>query len=138
MESVLAARLSTRKIEEYLDAGCGEGLLKRPECAAMVAESWSYFDGKRYEQEAWCVMPNHVHALFKVLPGYELARVVYTWKRFTSRRINLVRKRQGAVWQREYFDHLIRDEADFARAIDYIRNNPVRALARLEVGVPAR
>jgi REP element-mobilizing transposase RayT len=127
IEAVVAHRLSNRKIEEYLDAGCGECILKRPECAAIVAESLDYFDGKRYENQAWCVMPNHVHALFRVLDGHNLAKIVYTWKRFTSCRINSALGRHGSLWEREYFDHLIRNQAEFVRAVDYIRNNPVRA-----------
>jgi hypothetical protein len=35
--------------------------------------------------------------------------------------------RTGPFWQREYYDHLVRDEADFVRCIDYTINNSVKA-----------
>jgi putative transposase len=36
-------------------------------------------------------------------------------------------ERQGTLWQREYYDHVIRDQAELARAVEYIHNNPVKA-----------
>jgi REP element-mobilizing transposase RayT len=127
MESVLAHELSSRKIEAYLDAGYGECVLRRPECAGVVAESLGFYEGQRYEFEAWCIMPNHVHAVFQPLRGYGLARIVGRWKWLTARRINAILKRRGRLWQREYYDHLIRDEAELARAVEYVRKNPERA-----------
>jgi REP element-mobilizing transposase RayT len=127
MESVLERELSSRKIEEYLDAGYGECILRRTECAALVAEALRFFEGRRYEFEAWCIMPNHVHAVFRTMEGRGLAEIVKTWKSVTSRRINAVLSRRGRLWQPEYYDHLIRDEAELEAAVEYVRKNPERA-----------
>ena len=43
------------KIERYLHIGRGECLLKRDDCAAIVARALQYFDDKRYRLQAWCV-----------------------------------------------------------------------------------
>jgi REP element-mobilizing transposase RayT len=35
--------------------------------------------------------------------------------------------RGGSFWQREYYDHLVRDEADFVRCVEYTLHNPIEA-----------
>jgi REP element-mobilizing transposase RayT len=127
VESVLARRLERRRIEEYLDAGSGACILKRPEVAAIAAGALRFWDGERYDLAAWCVMPNHVHVVGRFRPGWEMALTVQGWKSYTSRRINLVLERRGTVWQKEPYDHLIRNRSELARAIAYVRDNPTRA-----------
>ncbi len=122
----LAVLFSVR-IERYLHAGRGQCLLKRDDCAAIVDRALHHFDGKRYRLHAWCVMPNHVHAVMKMFPGQRLASVLHSWKSFTAHEINKALGRHGAVWAREYFDHLVRDEAELERVVRYVLNNPVKA-----------
>ena len=43
-----------------------------------------------------------------------------------------VARRAGPLWQRDYFDRLIRDEAHLGRVLRYIRNNPTKAKLRAE------
>jgi REP element-mobilizing transposase RayT len=126
-ESITEKRLSRSKIEAYLDSGAGECWFKRPELAAMVANSLKFWDGQRYRLEAWCVMPNHVHVLFWLFDGESLASILGSWKKFTSRRVNAMVNRRGMLWQDESYDHLIRNEQEFARAVQYIRDNPGKA-----------
>jgi putative transposase len=46
-------------------------------------------------------------------------------------RCSALKKGEQAVWQHRYWEHQIRDEADFARHVDYIHYNPVKhGLAR--------
>ena len=81
--------------------------------------------------DSFVVMPNHVHALVQL---HERARqasplrvVVGAFKSGSTRQINLLRGTPGAhVWQRGYYDHVIRDEADLMRAREYIETNPIR------------
>ena len=127
VESVTKKRLSSSRIEAYLDSGAGECWFKRPELAAVVANSLKFWDHKRYQLEAWCVMPNHVHVLFWLFNGESLASILGSWKKFTSRRINAMVNRRGRLWQDESYDHLIRDEQEFARAVQYILDNPRKA-----------
>jgi REP element-mobilizing transposase RayT len=60
-------------------------------------------------------------------PLHPVTKIVQTWKSFSAREINRVLGRQGALWQGDYFDRLLRNEDHFARSADYIENNPVRA-----------
>jgi REP element-mobilizing transposase RayT len=72
-------------------------------------------------------LPNHVHALFRPETGHDLAEILGAWKSVSTRLINAARSRRGSIWQREYYDHLLRDEAEFIHAVEYILDNPRRA-----------
>jgi len=50
----------SREFLDYLDRGHGACVLKRPELAAIVADSLRHFDGQRYHLGDFVVMPNHV------------------------------------------------------------------------------
>jgi REP element-mobilizing transposase RayT len=122
MEMVLA-----RKIERYLDGGSGACHLRIPAIAALVSDALRAFDGTRYRLACWCVMPNHVHVIVEPLAGFALARIVHSWKSYTAHEANRRLSRAGAFWQREYYDHLIRDERAFLRIVRYVMENPAKA-----------
>jgi type I restriction enzyme R subunit/putative DNA methylase len=136
------------KLEEYLDRGVGECLLRGP-CDAKVAEdALFHFHNERYELVAWCVMPNHVHVLVHVWQT-PLWKLVAMWKKFAAAKaLALLRSerrspdrpvredgntgphRNSALkpfWQREYWDTFMRDEEQEKTAVRYIENNPVKA-----------
>lgn len=116
-----------RKVEALLDAGGGSGLLREPAVAMIVDDALLHFDGERYRLLSWVVMPNHVHCLVEVLPGWGMPGIVQSWKSFTANRINQAVGRSGRLWQPEYFDRYIRDDSHLAAAMAYIDNNPVKA-----------
>jgi putative transposase len=114
------------KLEAYLDRGLGECWLRRPPVAALVEGALRFFDGERCHLRAWVIMPNHVHVLLDV-GQTPLADLFRSWKGYTARRINQLLDRRGVVWEREYWDTRIRDEAQFGRALRYVESNPVKA-----------
>jgi len=120
-------RLSSARIEQYLDSGAGSCSLRLAQIAAIVAETLLLFDEKKYRLFAWCAMPNHVHAVVRVFPTHMLAEVLHSWKSYTAKEANRILRTHGAFWQREYYDHLLRDEAEFERAVKYVVENPVKA-----------
>jgi REP element-mobilizing transposase RayT len=120
-------RLSTTCIEKYLDAGAGRCWLRRSEIAEVVSSTLTHFAEARYRLFAWCVMPNHVHVVIRIFPNYKLADVVHSWKSFTAKQANKILDRRGEFWQREYYDHLIRDESEFTRSVQYVAENPRKA-----------
>jgi putative transposase len=119
-------------IEQWLDAGYGSCILRRHDCAEIVAETLRYFDGKRVAIISSVVMPNHVHTLFVQNADWPLEKLLRSWKSFASRKINSLLARGGSLWQPDYFDRLVRDEKHFANCVRYIRRNPIKA--RLERG----
>ena len=132
------AHLYSERVESYLDAGYGSCYMKDKRVAALVTSGLHHFDGQRYSLAAWCVMPNHVHVVVQPfagrknkggtpVPHTELPDILHSWKSFTAKKANKLLGRSGYFWQAEYYDHLIRDEADFAHAIKYVLENPVKA-----------
>jgi REP element-mobilizing transposase RayT len=126
-EHLKLQRAAFAKLEAYLDAGTGACVLRDARVAATIVENLKHFEAERYRLFAWCVMPNHVHVALKMFPKYSLQRVVQSWKSFTSKKANALLDRNGAFWQREYFDRLIRDESELRRVISYIAKNPENA-----------
>ena len=54
-----------------------------------------------------------------------LPKVIGYFKMNTAKKINLLRKTTGtSIWQRDYYEHIIRDEKDLNRVRRYIVNNP--------------
>ena len=89
------------------------------------------FDGTRINIVSFVVMPNHVHGLFAPMHEWPLEKIVHSWKRQSAVRINWLTNSTGALWQRDYFDRLVRNEQHFARCVRYIRSNPEKARLRL-------
>lgn len=125
--AVLTEAEVRRRIACYEDAGRGECVLARAECAEVVVGTLLHFDGECYRLIEWCVMPNHVHAVFHCVKGWRLGDIVGSWKKFSARRINGLRGRAGPLWAPDYYDRYIRDPDHLADVRAYIRNNPVRA-----------
>ena len=121
-----AAALRER-IARYEDASHGACHLRRPEIARLVQDALQHADGDRYRLLAWCVMPNHVHALIEQMPGSRLADIVQSWKSFTAKRANRMLGREGPFWARDYFDRYIRDENHFETTRRYVNENPAKA-----------
>ena len=62
-----------------------------------------------------------------VPPRHPLSEIVRAFKSFSARRINAVRRTPGIpVWQRNYYEHIIRNEIEWERIRLYIQENPRR------------
>jgi REP element-mobilizing transposase RayT len=120
-------------------AESGTRWLAQPEIAEIVKEALHYRDTKDYDLFAFCVMTNHVHVVFKPLtqlsesdcqsdlPDLPLDKIMQSLKRRTARKANLILGREGAFWQDESYDHVIRDNEEFNRIVHYVLENPVKA-----------
>ncbi|MEW6302587.1 MAG: transposase [Verrucomicrobiota bacterium] len=115
-----------RQIERYLDQGAGACHLQRPDIADLVAGAIRHFDGSRYVLHEWVVMPNHAHAVLWPKPNFMLSDILKSWKQFTSLRAKRILNLRE-FWQRESYDHWIRNDEEMARIRRYVRHNPVKA-----------
>jgi REP-associated tyrosine transposase len=88
-----------------------------------------------FETVAICILPDHLHAVWSLPP--DDADFSIRWSQIKSafsrplasdvrRSLSKVAKREKGIWQRRYWEHVIRDEADLERHIDYIHFNPVK------------
>jgi leucyl-tRNA synthetase len=123
-------RKFSQTIDHWLDAESGECVLKDPAIAQIVSGALLHFDGDRYLMESFVVMPNHVHALFKLAPGIKLEDVLQSWKSFSAKAINKALGLEGMLWQREYWDRIVRDTDHRTNILNYIKKNPERANLR--------
>lgn len=94
-------------------------------CHAEISET--LFSSARFYQERslWGVpllllMPDHLHMLATFGPDAGMEAVVRNWKRYTARHMKI-------SWQRDFFDHRLRNDESFTDKANYILNNPVRA-----------
>jgi REP element-mobilizing transposase RayT len=121
-------KLFSEKVDAYLDAGYGDRWLAQSPIAQLVQNALRHFEGERYELLAWCLMPNHVHCVFTPLGDYKLDSILHSWKSYTALQANRLLNRAGKpFWQKESYDHLIRDEEDLLHCVTYTEANPVKA-----------
>lgn len=107
--------------------------ISKPENINTLKETLLFWNDKKLENYAFCIMPNHVHWVFRLFKKDEKGKPVYlqdnmnSVKRFSGNQLNKLENRKGTVWQAESFDTTIRDEKHLYYAIEYTLNNPVKA-----------
>ena len=88
-----------------------------------------------FEIVAMVVLPEHLHAVWTLPPDdadfatrWALIKAGFSRGLPKDERISVSRKSKGerGVWQRRYWEHLIRDDEDLARHVDYVHYNPVK------------
>jgi REP element-mobilizing transposase RayT len=115
-------------LDRQLDAArTGPMFLRQEAIASLVVESLHRGAALgHYELACFVVMANHVHVL--LLPGISPSRLMKSLKGYTAREANRLLGRTGEpFWQRETYDHWVRDEREWKRIAFYIENNPVKA-----------
>ncbi len=85
--------------------------------------------------DAWAVMPDHMHCIITLPPCDDdfsnriksiKIRFVRRLKPTESRSSVRVSRGERGTWQRRFWEHAIRDDADYARHMDYVHYNPVK------------
>jgi putative transposase len=114
------------QLEAYLDKGRGSAFLRRADLAKLVEDAVHFYHGQRYDLRAWVVMPNHVHALFRV-DSTPMSEIVGDWKKYTAKAANRLLGRRGAFWEADYWDTYMRSTAHEMQTIRYTENNPAKA-----------
>jgi putative transposase len=123
-----------------------DGVMRLNETGAFVEAAWQDLS-RHYRNVAldeFVVMPNHVHGIIVIAEqddhdaasggaglkpaptkSHPVSEIVRGFKTFSARRINEHRGTRGAaVWQRNYYEHVIRNEASLSRIRQYVANNP--------------
>jgi REP element-mobilizing transposase RayT len=91
----------------------------------LMAEIRS-LDKEAIDLDAAVVMPDHAHAIFRVIGTPTLTQILKSIKGRSAHRINEITERQGQVWTQESFDHVVRNEAEWEEKMEYVRQNPVK------------
>lgn len=88
--------------------------------AAPIWESLEYRQRRGdWFVHLWLLMPDHLHALVSFPSGRDPVRVIANWK-------EIIAKKSGIHWQRDFFDHRLRSDESHQEKAEYIRTNPVR------------
>lgn len=111
-----------------------DGLMRLSPVGQIVEREWLAIP--EYESsthlDTWIVMPNHLHgiiSLHEVEHGStrSLSSIIAGFKGRSTRNINRALGWDGtSFWQRSFYDHVVRNDADLGRIREYISNNPAR------------
>ena len=115
--------LKQYKIDTYLDSS-QNGCYLNGEVLKYLKNFFMQQDGVLYELIAFCIMPNHIHILFK--QKKELGIIMKSLKGGSSNGINKLLCKKGRFWESSYYDKVLRDEKHFILTYEYIKNNPLK------------
>lgn len=73
----------------------------------------------------YVIMPDHIHLFVCGPHDFELGRWIVMLKQYLGKQIHA--SRSLPMWQRGFFDHLLRSDESYAQKWNYVRENPVRA-----------
>ena len=88
-----------------------------------------------FKIHAWVVLPEHMHCVIELPVGdvdfpvrWRLIKMEFSKSLPRGERLSAARERRGerGIWQRRYWEHLIKNEADFQAHMDYVHVNPVK------------
>ena len=126
-----------------------DGVAQLNECGEIVRDEWLRTGTARFNvsMDTFLVMPNHLHGIIFVT-GQDIRRgdpagrpytrphgpnpgsvgaMVGQFKSIAAKRINALRHTPGArVWQRNYYEHVVRNEGDLNEIRQYVLNNPAQ------------
>ena len=91
--------------------------------------------------DKYVIMPDHIHILLTIKNGQSgtpaptnenknsyISKFVSTFKRYCNKEYG------NNIWQRSYYDHIIRNREDYNKTFEYIENNPLKLLLKKSQG----
>ena len=135
--------ICTQGRRHYFGEIVGATLCGRPNNPHIMIESWLLELTNKFEDaevREYVIMPNHVHFIVEKTGGHgtgdhagsPLWDVVGWYKTMTTNdcirgvKNGLYEPFSERLWQRNYYEHVIRDEQDYYSIAEYIRNNPIK------------
>jgi REP element-mobilizing transposase RayT len=122
-----------------------QGIMRLSDYGRIVSQEWEISATIRQEitLDAFVIMPNHIHGIIFINESNvgatggspirsgprqgSLGSFLSGFKSATTKRINDLRQTPGGlVWQRNYYEHVIRDQGSLQRIREYVANNPAR------------
>ena len=119
---------------EHLFGFVDEGIMYLNDAGKMVKMVWDeipiYYEGFRLHE--FVIMPNHIHGIIEIIDTYEMGvgDIVHRFKTLTTTKyIRGVRDLNWKpfdkkVWQRNYHEHIIRNEKSYLNISQYVQTNP--------------
>jgi REP element-mobilizing transposase RayT len=98
-----------------------------------ITWEWLALQYNHVELDEWVMMPNHIHGIIVIDDGCKSAKckplggLVGAFKTVSTKRINEIRQTPGTkLWQRNYWEHIIRNEVELTKIREYVQNNPAQ------------
>jgi putative transposase len=90
---------------------------------------------RSFHIDAWVILPEHMHCIWTLPPGD--TDYSSRWKDIKTafakgvsgteaRTGTMIRRGERGIWQRRFWEHTIRGDADYAAHMDYLHNNPYK------------
>ena len=89
----------------------------------------------------YIIMPDHVHVIFEIVENEKLRAMRFEaaeYRSIISKAVGYIKMNSSKsiknktpetkIWQRGFYDHIIRNETDYREVVDYIYNNPLKWL----------
>jgi putative transposase len=101
------------------------------QCASMIWQALpTHFN---VSIDEYVFMPDHMHGILHIegapanaAQPQSLGAIIQNYKAISTRRMNAIRRTRGmTIWQRNYYEHIIRNEGEWQQIQQYILNNPV-------------
>ena len=103
----------------------------------VVHTSFVRFSRRAYDEHGiavgrYVIMPDHIHLFVCGTDDFELGRWMGMLKQCLEKALAVTasptgRRLQKTIWQRRFFDHVLRSEESYAQKWKYVRDNPLRA-----------
>ena len=124
--------ICTQHKRHFLSEICRGGALLLP--VGQMVENEILALEQKYDLivDRYIIMPNHLHLLLRLeraeqSPAPTISEVICTLKSITTKKANLCDNTPGRkIWQRSFYDHIIRNEQDYLEIWRYIDQNPLR------------
>lgn len=120
-----------------------------PNLHEIAANAWTYIPNQPHAQHValdnWVVMPNHIHGLVEIVTSWEmgvaeinhvhgpqsgsLGTILGNYKMLVTKRVKAMRgmgQTDFKVWQRGYWERVVRNERELQAIRKYIQDNPLR------------
>ena len=118
------------EIVEDEDPVFSQAVMKQNKIGQIVSECWNSINDvySSAKTDAFCLMPNHIHGII-VISGSDqdrpsLPQIIQGYKSVTTRKC--FKYNLKTIWQRNYYEHVIRNEKEYLEICAYIANNPLK------------
>ena len=112
----------------FLSLGCAQYrsvFIQRPVVENCIETLRSCSERHGFAVLAYCFMPDHLHLLVQGGPESDLPQFMKDFKQQTG--YSYRRSNSAALWQKSYYDHVLRAEEEVRDTARYVAANPVRA-----------
>ena len=112
----------------------GASVMELNECGQIAYDEWLKLSERfsNFELDVFQIMPNHMHGIIVLndIVGATLGDIVGAYKSLVANGCLDIYKTKnetmGKLWQRNYYEHIIRNEQSYQTISDYIINNPAK------------